>query len=226
MNMSKILMLGLVALAFNASALESLEDGELSGVTGQDGIALGLDYGVNTDATGAPLASLSNCSNSGASPCKFAWKIAQRNRDGGEWTVFKDSYMSLKIPAVNIGVIPTMGSVGSNTAYFDVSRFLSETGTCLLPGGICTAANIGTLPALELFYPATTVGYNTGTGVSTGYTSVQFGMTIGRMSMEYGATGYNLNNATGSFLSAKFADNNNANFAGIAYQGRALIYGF
>lgn len=223
MSMSKWLMAGLLGVALNASALEALQDGDLSGVSGQSGIAFGLEYGINTDATGAPLASLGNCSNAGASPCRFAWKIAQRNASGGEWTVFKDSYMSLKIPAVNLGVKPTMGSVASNTGYFDPARFQSETGACLLVTS-CSTAGIDALPAMWLFYPAVTVGYSG--GVSTGYTSVSFGMTIGRMSMEYGATGYNLNAATGSFLSAKIADNNNANFAGIAFQGNALLYGF
>lgn len=225
MNMNKWLLAGLLGFSVHASALEALQDGDLSDVSGQQGIAIGLEYGVNTDANGAPLASLGNCSAAGASPCRFAWKIAQRNASGGEWTVFKDSYMSLKIPALNIGVKPTMGSVASNTGYFDLTRFQSETGTCLLPV-TCDTAGINSLPAMWLFYPAVTVGYNTATGVSSGYTSVQFGMTIGRMSMEYGATGYNSNAATGSFLSAKIADNNNANFAGIAFQGNALIYGF
>lgn len=225
MSIGKWLVSGLLVVSMNAGALDALEDGDLSSVTAQSGIAIGLDYGINTDATGAPLASLSNCSNAGASPCRFAWKIAQRNTSGGEWTVFKDSYMSLRIPALNIGVKPTLASVASNTAYFDVTRFQNEAGTCLLVVA-CTTAGIDSLPGLWLFYPAVTVGYDTTSRVSSGYTSVQFGMTVGRMSLEYGATAYTANAATGSFLSAKIADNNNASFAGIAYQGNALIYGF
>ncbi|MDF2445249.1 MAG: hypothetical protein K0S46_485 [Moraxellaceae bacterium] len=227
------LVIALLGLSLPATAFEALPDESLSAVTAQDGIALGLEYGVNTDASGNPLASLGGCSGTGAvtattgDRCRFSWQIAARTAGGGEWTVFKNSYMSLSIPTLNIGVTTTMGTIGSSTTYFDATRFQRENGTCLLPGGSCLAATIDSLPALTLFYPAgATPSYNPVGGVSTGYDSVAFGLTIGRMSMEYGATGYLNDAATGSFLSAKIADNNNANFSAIKFTGKALIYGF
>lgn len=227
------LAIALLGLSLDVAAFEALPDDGLAAVTGQDGIALGLEYGVNTDAAGNPLAALGGCSGTGAvsatsgDRCRFSWQIAARTASGGEWTVFKNSYMSLRIPTLNIGVTTAMSSIGSSTSYFDPTRFQRENGTCLLPGGTCTTGNIDSLPALTLFYPAgASPTYNPATGTSSGYDSVAFGLTIGRMSMEYGATGYLNDAATGSFLSAKIADNNNANFAAIKFTGRALIYGF
>lgn len=224
----KALLLLALACPLQALALEAMPDDDMAGVAAQNGIAIGLDYGVNTDATGAPLAELSNCADAtAADKCRFAWKIAARDASGGEWTVFKRSYMSIRVDAFNLSTQSSMGALGSNTAYFDPARFQTEAGVCLVVGG-CTTANIGSLPALKLYYPVTTTSYTptAGGGTSAGYTSVLLGMTIGAMSMEYGANGYNLNNATGSFLSARIGDNNNAYFAGIAFQGSALVYGF
>ncbi len=226
MNMKAVTLLLATSLASSAVwALEAMEEADMGSVVGRNGIAIGLDYGVNTDQTGAPLASLSNCAGAG-NPCTFAYKLAARESGGGTWTVFKDSYMSLKIPILNIGVLPAMGTVGSTAAYFDATRF-QNAGTCLLPGAVCTSANIDTLPALMLFYPATTTSYTpvgTTGGSSAGYTSLSLGMVVGRMALEFGATGYS-NDANGSFLGARIADNN-GNFANMAISGKAYVYGF
>lgn len=226
MNMKALALLLATSLASSAvCALEAMEESAMGAVVGGDGIAIGLDYGVNTDQSGAPLASLSSCAGTG-NPCKFAYKLAAREDGGGAWTVFKDSYMSLKIPILNIGVLPAMSAVASNQAYFDDTRFRNA-GVCLLPGAVCTAANIDTLPALMLFYPATTTSYtpvSTTGGTSAGYTSLSLGMVIGRMALEFGATGYNTD-ANGSFLGARIADNN-GNFANMAISGKAYVYGF
>lgn len=223
-----ILMLS-VLLPAASQALDVMDDASMGTVVGGDGIALGLEYGVNTDQNGDPLAALgAGCTNT--TSCRFAYKIAARESGGGTWTVFKESYMSLKIPALNIGVLPAMSAVGSNTAYYDASRFMNGT-TCLLPSGDCSTvvtSGIGTLPAMMLFYPVSTPTYTPGTTAATstsaGYTSLGLGMTIGRMALEFGATGYNAD-ANGSFLGAKIADNN-GNFAGMAIAGKAYVYGF
>lgn len=216
-------------LPLTGHALDVMDEAAMEEVVAGDGIAIGLDYGVNTDQTGAPLAALgSGCT--ATTSCRFAYKIAARESGGGTWTVFKESYMSLKIPVLNIGVLPAMGSVGSTAAYYDSARFMNGA-TCLLPSGNCTTlanAGLDNLPALMLFYPATSPSYTPGTtaanSTSAGYTSIGLGMTIGRMALEFGATGYN-NDANGSFLGAKIADNN-GNFAGMAISGRGYVYGF
>lgn len=209
------------SVATSACALEPMDEPDLAGVTGQQGIAIGIEYGVNTDATGAPLAALGTGCTVGTD-CRLAWSLAGRT---DVWTVFKNSYMSLSVPALNIGVQPSMATIGSNTAYFDATRFQAADGSCLLAGGVCTTAQIDSLPAILLFYPATaSTSYNSATGVSTGYTSVGLGLTIGRLALEFGATAY-LNDANGSFLGLKIADNN-GNFAQMAIAGKAYVYGF
>lgn len=247
------LMMALLALPVMAADLQSLDDSELSGVSGGDGIAIGWEYGVNTDANGAPLASLGNCAGTGTvtatsgDRCRFAWQVGKRKDGSGNaaWTVAKNGWLSLKIPVLNLDVQPSMAGVGANTAYFDSALFTGYDGSgnsiCLLPGGTCNTAAINTLPALKLFYPA--ASYNatrycptTGTTgcasataqTSSGFTSLGLGLTIGRMAIEFdsGATpGYLRDANTGSFLGTQIKDNN-GNFAMMAIGGSALIYGF
>lgn len=206
-----------------AHGLELVDEGELAEVTGQEGIAIGIDIGVNTDTNGNPI----NCS--GTTACRFAWNIAQRT---DVWTVLKNSWMSLRIPALNIGVQPTMGAVGSDSSYFDASRFMGYNSSgatiCLLPGADCSTARIDSLPALRLSYPTASYGslsYDPGTQVSSGYSSLGLGLVIGRMSLEFGPTGYNAEVNTKPFLGLKIADNN-GNFANMAIGGTAYVYGF
>lgn len=236
-------MLALLSLPVMAADLHSLDDSELSGVSGGDGIAVGWDYGVNTDTNGNPLGSLGNCTGIGTvtatsgDRCRFAWQVAKRADGSGNaaWTVAKNGWMSLKIPVLNIDVQPTMAGVGADAGYFDTAKFTgydaSGTSTCLLPGGTCDAATINTLPALKLFYPAASYNattYTPGTGISAGFTSLALGLTIGRMAIEFsnGTTpGYMLDANPGSFLGVQIKDNN-GNFAMMAIGGSALIYGF
>ncbi len=236
-------MMALLALPVMAADLQSLDDSELSGVSGGDGIAIGWEYGVNTDANGAPLASLGNCTGTGSvtatsgDRCRFAWQVGKRKDGSGNaaWTVAKNGWLSLKIPVLNLDVQPSMAGVGANTAYFDAALFtgydVSGNSICLLPGGTCNVAAINTLPALKLFYPAASYNattYTPGTGVSAGFNSLHLGLTIGRMAIEFdsGATpGYMRDANTGSFLGTQIKDNN-GNFAMMAIGGSALIYGF
>lgn len=246
----------LVAFPVMAADLRPLDDGELAGVSGADGIALGLDYGVNTGVSGAPLATLGSCAGTGTvtatggDRCRFAWQVGKRAASGNAaWTVAKNGWMSLKIPALNIDVQPTMAGVGSNNAYFDNEKFMGyDSGgasVCLLPGGgaSCAYATIDTLPAIKLTYPAASYNattYTPGTGVSSGFTSLQIGLEIGRMAIEFDTCtalvnctsaspgyvpGYLRDANAGSFLGTQIRDNN-GNFAMMAIGGSALIYGF
>lgn len=237
-------VMALLALPVTAAELQSLDDSELAVVSGRDGIAVGWEYGVNTDAAGNPLGSLGNCAGTGpvvtaasGDRCRFAWQVAKRVDGSGNaaWTVAKNSWMSLKIPVLNLAVQPTMGTIGANTAYFDVSRFSGYDGsgnpTCLLPGGTCDVATLNALPAMKLFYPVSSynaTSFTPGTGVSSGFGSLELGMTIGRMAIEFdsaGTPGYLRDANLGSFLGVQIKDNN-SNFAMMAIGGSAFIYGF
>ncbi|HEX4937769.1 MAG TPA: hypothetical protein VFX11_03785 [Candidatus Kapabacteria bacterium] len=252
-------VMALVAFPVMAADLRPLDDGELAGVSGGDGIAIGWEYGVNTDTSGAPLATLGSCAGSGTvtatggDRCRFAWQVAKRTGNGNAaWTVAKNGWLSVKIPALNIDVQATMGGaggVGANNTYFDNDRFMGYdnlgASVCLLPGGgaSCAYATIDTLPAIKLYYPVASYNattYTPGTGVSTGFTSLQIGLNIGRMSIEYDTCtaltnctsaspgyvpGYLRDANAGSFLGTQIRDNN-GNFAMMAIGGSALIYGF
>ncbi|MDF3029633.1 MAG: hypothetical protein K0R03_191 [Moraxellaceae bacterium] len=221
----------LLTVACGARA-EALSDAELDAISGQEGIALGLNLYFNsvrapaTPATdGTPYASLSSCAGVG-NPCHVAVQLANRTDASGEWLVFKDFYFSLKVPLLRLDVAPALSAAGSNTAYFDVTRFQGDGGTCLLGTGNCTTSYINTLPALKLTVPATTTSYNPATGLSTGYNSVELALNIGRMATEFGATGYNAD-VNGSFMGVRVDDNNpNSNYAGAAITGTAYLFGF
>lgn len=245
-------MMALLAFPVMAAELQSLDDGELSAVSGGDGIAVGWEYGVNTDASGNPLGTLNNCTTvgdvtaTGGDRCRFAWQVAKRKDGSGNaaWTVAKNGWMSLSIPVLNLDVQSSMGSVGANPAYFDANRFTgydaAGTGICLLTGGAtntCLSTVIDGLPAMKLYYPAASYnatayapGSGTG-GTSSGFESLKVGLTIGRMAIEFDSPGppitpgYMRDANTGSFLGAQIKDNN-GNFAMMAIGGSALIYGF
>lgn len=237
------LIMTLLALPVMAADLQSLGDNELSAVSGGNGIAVGWEYGVNTDASGNPLASLANCAGTGTvtatsgDRCRFAWQVAKRADGSGNaaWTVAKNGWMSLKIPVLNLDVQASMGGVGANTAYFDSTRFTgydaSGNSICLLPGGSCISTTIDGLPGMKLSYPATSYNattYTPGTGISAGFDSLAIGMNIGRMAIEFdsaGTPGYMRDASTGSFLGLQIKDNN-GNFAMMAIGGSAIIYGF
>lgn len=239
-------LMALLALPAMAADLQSLDDGQLSSVSGGDGIALGWEYGVNTDTSGNPLTSLGDCNGTGTvtatsgDRCRFAWQVAKRVDGSGNaaWTVAKNGWMSLKIPALNLDVQTSMSGVGAATGYFDATRFTgydaSGNSICLLPGGSCTFGTINGLPAMKLYYPVASYNattYNAGTGISSGFNSLSIGLNIGRMAIEFDlpgtpvTPGYMRDANTGSFLGAQIRDNN-GNFAMMAIGGSALIYGF
>lgn len=222
--MASLILVACLGLPPVVHAWQPMSDSDLEEATGQQGVAIGLEYGVNTDPSGAPLSSLGGCTVTGTGDkCRFAWQLAART---DTWTVFKDSYMSLRIPAINLDVQSSMGAVGSNPTYFDIARFQDASGACLLAGGVCDAAHVDSLPALKLHYPDSSgASYNPATGQSSGYSSLGLGLVVGRMALEFGATGYLNDNHPNSFLGAKIADNN-GNFANWAIGGNALLYGF
>lgn len=211
----------LIALNCNfANALESIPDNELSDVSAQQGVALDLEFRMNSDANSAPLASLGSCAGtSAANKCKIAIHLNNRDSgavgDKGEWLVLKDIYGSLLIKNLYIDAasLPAAGS-----PYANDSRFLNQAGDVCLPDGGAAAgcaARIRGKPALSMSFP----------GLATTFESdIQLHFNIGRAAIEYGATGYN-NDLRGSFMGLLVSDTTQTR-AKIDIDGKIQLYGF
>ena len=196
-----------------ALALEPMADGDLSRTTGQEGIAMFAELRINADTNGNPLTgsgmlaanstAFTNCgslTNFSSTGCRMALKFANRNDNGGEWLVLKNFYGTVKIPLMYIGSAYTPASP---TPYQNLDRFKDENGVPLLasPHGIA---------ALQIEFPQDIELWN---------------VTIGGMSVEYGATGY-LNNTNASFGGVKISNSVPNTPALISAQGKMTIYGF
>lgn len=265
----------LLAGVAQAATLKSMDDAELGEVNGREGIIVGLEIYYNAQKSanaaldgsglGGTAGDLDGLCNDANNLCRTAWQLAgreARNLDNskipggsgtfaakGEWLVFKDSYLALKMPnlylnggflknalsAANVGGVAGTGY----ETFFDASRFFNGA-TCLLSdgaGGVnCTIANIKEAPALVMGHaPSSGASYNSATGASSGYTSISLGMKIGRLGVEYdnasGCTyqggagcGYKLD-AMGSYIGLAIRDNLSP-LAGIAVGGKMYLFGF
>ncbi|MDI1302907.1 MAG: hypothetical protein PSX71_13460 [bacterium] len=227
----------LMMTGVSIAAVEPLADTELGMVSGQEGIALQLDFYMNAtpdssrvakpndDSVPLSAAPFSNCTGLG-NGCRLALQFNNRAPD---WLVFKDFYMGARIYQINLDAGALSAASPSGTGYYDVSKFQSVSGACLLPGGVCSVAAINGLNALVLSYPGTTLTYNSTAAVvggvpafgSDGYTSMQLQMNIGRLLVETSTGDTTLN----SYLGAKVGDNI-SKFAGMAIRGQAYVFGF
>ena len=149
----------LLAGQVHAQLVES-SDAELSGVSGQEGIAIELELRLNADTNGNRLAFC------GTAPtqCRLGLNFANRNDGGGEWLVLKDVYGVMKIPTLDLTGTRTPAA---STIYRDLTRFRDENGVQLF-------ADPNNIPALQLQYRQ----------------PMQLLWNIGGISAEYGATGY------------------------------------
>lgn len=224
--LKSFLFTALVGFAVPASALQPMGDSELSGVTGQEGISLGLELRLNTDANGSPLnTDLTDCGGPLASfansECRYALEFEGRT---DKWLLFRGVYGLLKINDIRLDA-GVLSQAGHGSALFDASKFRDDAGTCLLSS--CTDATVQNLPSLRFEYPATTPSYDplaSPRGTSSGYNSLEIGLTIKETLIVFGNDAFT-STAAGSFLGLSVADNNAAR-AGIAVSGRAFVYGF
>lgn len=215
--MKKALFFMLLTLSYGvANALESISDAELSSVSAQQGVALDLEFRMNTDANSAPLASLGNCTGTtAANKCKMAIHLNNRDSGGGEWLVLKDIYGSFIIKNLYIDAasLPAAAS-----PYANDSSFLNQVGTVCLPdNGVAAgcAARLTSKPALSMSYPGSATTFES---------DVQWHLNIGRAAIEYGATGYN-NDLRGSFMGVLVSDTTQTR-AKIDIDGKIQLYGF
>jgi hypothetical protein len=243
-------ILSLTACGLCRADMKPVDDLVLQGVTGQSGIAIGLELDINVvDINGDGLVDinngqfqqvtgcgLGNFDSSPAGTCRLALNFANR---ANEWLVLKDFYGSLRIDNLYLDG-GYLSAADSDPATYDSSKFFDSSGNCLLGNGIdCSDLSTGVgfenLPAMVVRMPGSYSGgaftdptYTPGSpgtgGVSSGYDSIRMGLTIGGASIEYGATGYAQNNL-GSFLGISIADNNSA-YAGADVRGSAYVFGF
>lgn len=217
----------LYCMTAHAASLEALEDAELSGVVAQEGIAVNFDLYLNSDPAagvnnGQPLGSLGNCTGTtSANGCRIALQFNNRLNAGGEWLVLKDVYGSMLIRNL---FIDGAFSQASASVYADSTRFLSGAGVCLpspaTAAGSCASAMLNKPMLQTSFQSAEAVGGN----YTTFEPDLQLHLNIGRMAVEYGATGYSAD-ARGSFMGILISDTQQLR-ARADIDGRIFMSGF
>lgn len=199
--MLKLTLVAVALLPLSAVAMEELSQDELSGVTGQEGIRLGLELRMNTDENAQPITAgtgFTNCgstTNLTSTSCRLAIQFANRV---DEWVVFKNFSAYLNAPAIYLDAARTPVAA---TPYEDLERFRDENGVPLL-------ASPHDIPNIAFTFPE----------------PIQLGITIGGISVEYGATGY-LNANSNSFMGLKIG-NTDGGPAVLNAEGTMQWYGF
>lgn len=225
----RVFLLGAMAICgpLQAGVLESLDDGALSDVTGREGIAVDMDLYLNSNpaagaSNGQPLASLGGCTGTtSANGCRIALQFNNRLNAGGEWLVLKDVYGSMLIRNLFIdGAFSPLAA----SSYADSNRFLSAAGVCL--PNIATAA--ASCASAVLNKPMLQMSFQSAQAVGGNYTTfepdLQLHLNIGRMAVEYGATGY-ANDNRGSFMGILISDTQQLR-ARADIDGRIFLTGF
>lgn len=228
----RCLSLALVSVfAITAHAMQPMAEEEMGNTLAQDGVSLRLEFLINAKLDGSPMNGAAgeeiDCSLP-SDPCRFALQFAGRD---DKWLVFKGYSGILRINDIRLDAQAELGDIGSNPGYFNLSKFQGIGGGCLLPGG-CTVANLNTSPALRVSYPDTTPGFVSGANpaaqVSSGFTSLEIGIILSGVSVEFGNESVGpLANVNTPFLGFNVGDVASPTAPSkIAIGGNALIFGF
>lgn len=213
------MLAGLAALLLSASvsaaSLQSLDDASLSGVVGQEGIAMDLGLYLNTDTNGDPLAALDNCK--GTSKCNIALQFNNRLNAGGEWLVLKDVSASIRLKSL---LINAAFSSATASKYADSSRFANAGKTLCIPSGAAYSAttcagSVLDKPVLQFSYKGDAATFETDT---------EMFVSIGRMAVQYGANGPSTDQ-NGSFMGVLVSDLTQRH-AKIDFDGKVFVSGF
>jgi hypothetical protein len=207
-------------------SMPALEEDELSGISGTQGVVLEIKLYNNIDpVTLAPLNCLPSVGNPNA--CRMGLEFAARS---GNWLMLKEFFGSLHLKDIRMdaGFTPA-----TNTSYYNPARFKDVLGNNLIPG-----ANPLSSPVILMQYPATDAQ---GT-----YDDLLTYLNVSRAWLEYdqGATpGYNRDTSLNSALSIRMADSaggglvpdpdnppdvklSNHAPAKMRFWGTAYVYGF
>lgn len=215
--------------AVSHAALQSLDDGNLSDVTGMgNGIAFDITMQINTDASGVPTGSAAQvtaCQNGTAGGCPFRLALQLENR-GGAWLVLKDFYGMLKFNGLNLDawMNPT-----TNTAFYNKSRFANQP----FAASLTCMSDVGTTNCNPAGMNSFMFSFS-----SASFSNIGLYANIGRMAVEFD------NNVAGSCSSINDTTNcgyvldNRGSFAGIVVSdttqkmaqikvgGQVRVYGF
>lgn len=236
-------------------ALEEMNDGEMGGVTGQEGILISLDYYYNSRGPykddGSPRvqgtglddlgAANADCDGLASLNCRLALQLENR---GFGWLVFKNGHASLEMNRLSLDASLLGGLNGASTENKAIAlndgKFENEGGDCLLGAGNCTKSYIDSMPAVRAHYPQTGGVYaadaspalGSAGGTIAGYNDVKLGVYVEGLAIEYNtpdAGSYIQDawqkNEYGSFMGFEIADNA-GHQAGIAIGGNFYMYGF
>ncbi len=212
----------LFAVAINATAgsLQAMNDADLGDVTAREGVAIDFDFSLNANTNGTAIAAFNNCKNTNL--CNIALQF--NNRGDTWWTVYKDTYGSTLMRNL---FLDGAFSPTSASGYANSSRFLNSAGTVCLPNpavavGVCATA-IQDKPLIAFTYQSTD-GFGPAVAYTTFENDVQTHLHVGRVAVEYGATGYSAD-LRGSFMGLRISDTQQLR-ARIDVDGRAFLTGF
>lgn len=212
-NRSLLAALLLIPVMSVASTLEPIGDEALAEVTGQEGVIMAITMNLNLDANGDTLPTLDNCKNTNL--CNIALQFHNRLDNGGEWLVLKDVAISIKINDLYVDAAFTPAAA---SPYADSTRFLSRTGNCLTDSTLSAAA------CAEGVWNNPTVQLSFNGSYTTFESDIEIYQRIGRMAVEYGATGYK-NDANGTFMGLLISDTTQQH-ARLDIDGKVFISGF
>ncbi len=203
-------------IAHADTGLTALDDGEMSGINGQQGVLINLNFRNNVDASNAPMGCTAVVGT--PNPCRLGLEFAAR---AGKWVMLKEYYGTLQIKNLRMdaGFLPTTA-----TAYANTSRFQDGSGTCLLAGA--TGCSPAGLPAVLMSYPDA--------DAPAVYDDLLSFLNIGRVWIESdtavepaGTRGFDRDTTLNSMMGVRMSDSSALNAsARMRFRGTAYVYGF
>lgn len=206
-----LLLTGVMSAGAAERAMQPLDDAQLAGVTGREGIALDLSLGVNMepDDNGDFVISsgLGDCD--GNVECRLALEFQGRP---DKWLVLKDYHGFMEFNNLELDATTLQNS---DSPHRDDQPFRDavEGGSCLLSG-----CDPNGLPALQIGYPDTQPAAN----------DFSMFVEVGRLAAEFdsGTTpGYMRDAASGSVLGFR-ASRVGGGAAAMNIDGHMMVYGF
>ena len=205
-----------VSFAHAENNLTALDDGEMSGINGQQGALINLNFRNNVTTSNAPI----GCTVAVGSPnpCRFGLEFAAR---AGKWVMLKEYYGTLQIKNLRMeaGFLPSTA-----TAYANTDRFKDGSGTCLLVGAPgCSPKG---LPTVLMSYPDT--------DAPAVYDDMLSLLNIGRVWIESdtaiepaGIRGFDRDTTLSSMMGVRMSDSSALNAsARMRFRGTAYVFGF